>query len=328
MGIGKASDFIIYDEQYYTGLTEVLLQNAQVFNAASNNAIVLTPERVKGEYEKASFMQTIASLIQRRDTTSIATVSDKALTQEEHIAVKVNRRIGPVAQTKDAFRKIAETSEELSMILGQQAGAAIAVDYVDTAIRSAVAAVKSTGVIKNYATTTITHKKLLETLALFGDRASRIVAWVMHSRIFFDLVGQAITDKIVNVADVSVAEGMTPTLGKPTIITDSSALISLNEPSSAADDTYHVLGLTQNAIQLKESEEKDAVLAPVTGLANLVIRWQGEYAFNIGLRGMEYVTTQGANPTDSTLAASASWNKVVTDDKDTLGVMLNVKWSG
>lgn len=329
MAIGKLTDFTIYDLEYYTGLTEVLLQNANVFNAASRNAIRIIPQMVRGHYEKTTFMKNISNLITRRDTTSVATVTDKALEQGEHVAVKVNRKIGPVANTKDSFRKIAETPQELSTILGEQAGAAIAVDYVNTAIRCAVAACKSNAdVVKNYATSTITHKKLLETMALFGDRASRIVCWIMHSRIYFDLVGQAITDKILNIADVAVAEGTTPTLGKPTIISDSDSLISLNEPSSAAADTYHVIGLTEDAVQLKESEERDAVLDPITGLENLVLRWQGEYAFNIGLKGYAYQTTAGSNPTDATLASSANWAKIVTDNKDTLGVMLNVKFSG
>lgn len=126
---------------------------------------------------------------------------------------------------------------------------------------------------------------------------------------------------------MAIAEGTTPTLGKPTIITDSSALISLNEPSSGAADTYHVLGLTAEAIQIKESEEKDAILDPVSGLENLVIRWQGEYAFNIGLRGYKYKTGSGTNPTDTTLGSSSNWEQIVTDDKDCLGVILNVKWS-
>jgi len=329
MAIGKLTDFTIYDLEYYTGLTEVLVQNANVFNAASRDSIRIIPQIVRGHYEKTSFMAQISDLITRRDLTSVSSATDTALSQGEHVAVKVNRKIGPVANTKDSFRKLAETPQELSMILGQQAGAAIAVDYVNTAIRSAVAATKSnSSLVKNYATTTITHKKLLETMALFGDRASRIVAWVMHSKIYFDLVGQAITDKILNIADVAVAEGTTPTLGKPTIISDSEALISENEPSSDADDTYHVLGLTEDAIQLKESEERDAVLDPVTGLENLVLRWQGEYAFNVGLKGYAYSTTAGNNPTDATLASSANWSKVVTNDKDCLGVMLNVKYSG
>lgn len=329
MAIGKASDFKIYEAEFYSGMTEVLLQNAQVFNAASRNSIRLVPRTVRGQYEKTSFMQSVSGLVARRDVTSVSTAADTALTQTEHVSVKVNRKIGPVANTKDSFRKIAQSPQELSIILGKQAGAAIAVDYVNSGIRAAVAATKgNTALTKNYATTTITHKKLLEAMALFGDRASRIVAWVMHSNIYFDLVGQAITDKILNVADVAVAEGTTPTLGKPTIISDSASLISLNSPSSSADDTYHVLGLTENAIQLVESEEKDAVLDPVTGLENLVIRFQGEYAFNIGVKGYAYQTGSGANPTDTTLASTAAWSKVVSDNKDCLGVMLNVKWSG
>jgi len=323
---GTIDNFTIYDLEYFTGLTEVLLQNANVFNAASRNAIRIIPRQIRGEYEKTTFMKNIASLITRRDPSSVAVVADKALSQGEHVNVKCNRMIGPVAATKDSFRKIAQSPEELSYILGEQAGAAIAVDYLNTAITSAVAATKSNAaLVKNYATTTITHKKLLETMALMGDRASRIVCWVMHSNIYYDLVGQALTDKIVNVADMAVAEGITPTLGKPTIISDSDSLVSLNSPSSAADDTYHVLGLTEDAMQIIESEERDAILAPVSGLANLVIRWQGEYAYNMGLRGYSYKTTAGVNPTAATLAASANWEQVVTSDKDCLGVMLNVK---
>ena len=319
--------FTLYDLEYNTGLTEVLLQNANVFNAASRNSIRLVPRQIRGEFEKSTIFKSVAGLVRRRDPSSVTSVTDKDLTQGELISVKLNRGLGPATKTLDAFRKIAEDPRELSTILGEQAGAAMAIDYLDAGIRAAVAASKSNSAMtKNFATSTITHLKLLNTLALFGDRSTRIVAWLMHSRIYYDLVGQAMTDKIVDVANLSVAEGITPTLGKPTILSDSSALISLNEPSSSASDTYHVLGLTEDALQIIESEGKVAVLEMVTGLDNLVYRWQGEHAFNVGMRGFAYSST--ANPTDANLASSSNWSKIVTDNKDTLGVMLNVKWSG
>lgn len=324
MAIGKASDFVIHDLEYNTSLTEVLLQNSEIFNAASHNAFQLVPERVRGEFEKKSFFTSVSGLVSRRDTTSVAAQTDTALAQAEHISVKLNRKLKPIANTMDAFKKIADSPQELSAILGEQAGAGIAIDYVNTAIRVAVAACKgNASITKNYATSTITHKKLLETQKLFGDRMKRIVCWVMDSSIYFDLVGQAMSDKITNVADVAIVEGTTPTLGLPVIMTDSPALISLNSPSSAASDTHHVLGLTEGAVVLKESEEKNAVLDVITGLENLVVRWQGEHAFNAGVKGYSYNST--ANPTDAALASSANWTKVVSDNKDTLGVMLNVK---
>lgn len=325
MTAGTKSNFQIYDEQYYTGMTEVLMQNSALLNEGSLNTIRLVPQIVKGEYEKTSFMDLIAGLTARRDPTSLTATADTPMEQSEHVAVKVNRRLGPIANTKDSFRKIATDPGELSLILGRQAGKAIAVDYVNTALASIVGAIKSnSSMYSDKSSNTITHSLLNGALALMGDQASQIVAWVMHSSIFYSLIGQTLTDKITNVANVAVFQGTTGTFGRPVIITDSTNLITPAALSSGTD-TYHVLGLVPEACVLKESEEREAVLDTITGLANIVIRYQGEYAFNVGVKGYAYQTGQGVNPTNATLASSASWSKVVTDNKNTLGVMLNVK---
>ena len=88
MSIGKGSDFKIYDEQFFGGMTEVLAQNADVFNAASANAIQLVPQEIKGNFERESFFQQISSLVSRRDLTSVAGVTDIAMTQGEAVDVK------------------------------------------------------------------------------------------------------------------------------------------------------------------------------------------------------------------------------------------------
>ena len=45
MPIGTKADFKIYDEQFFAGATEVILQNTNVFNTASANGIQLIPAR-------------------------------------------------------------------------------------------------------------------------------------------------------------------------------------------------------------------------------------------------------------------------------------------
>jgi hypothetical protein len=62
--------------------------------------------------------------------------------------------------------------------------------------------------------------------------------------------------------------------------------------------TYDVLGLVENSVEVAESEERDIISQPVTGLENLVDRIQGEYAFNLRVKGCAYDTAQGANPLD------------------------------
>ena len=75
-----------------------------------------------------------------------------------------------------------------------------------------------------------------------------------------------------------------------------------------------------SAGQVVESEERQVVSDLITGLENLVMRVQGEYAFNVGVKGYKWNTT--ANPADAALATGANWTKVATSDKSTAGVML------
>jgi len=323
MAIGTASDFKIYEEEFQTGLTETLVQESNIFNAASNGAIRLITNEEVGNYRKEAFFKAISSLVSRRDTTSVASVTDTALTQDEAVAVKLMRRIGPVANTLDSLRKIASDQSEFSYLLGQQIGKAVAVDYANAAIMAGNAAISGQAAL-NYdysATDTPTHGALVSTLAKFGDAAQRIVAWVMHSKSYFDLVGQSISDKITNVADVTIYEGTAATLGRPAIVTDATSLITAGTP-----DTYHILGLVDSAITITETEGREIVSEVVTGLENLVFRVQGEHAFTVGIKGFAWdVTNGGANPSDAALATATNWDKVATDDKDLAGVRLTAQ---
>ena len=72
----------------------------------------------KGNYVQEAFYQELAGLVSRRNTASAAAVTDIAMLQTEDVAVKLDRKIGPVAQSLDAFRKISADPREMSLILG------------------------------------------------------------------------------------------------------------------------------------------------------------------------------------------------------------------
>lgn len=318
MGIGKASDFVIYQEQFFGGMSEVLEQEANAFGAASQGAIQIVPQRLIGDYEKESFFKVVSGLVTRRDTTSVATAADTALSQGEIVNVKVARKIGPVAQTMDAFRKIGKGNEEISFILGQQMGKAVALDYLNTALSAAVPAVAQVYDVdvSGGAPGTITHTDMVSALAKFGDASGNVVCWVMHSKVYFDLMKQAIADKIYEVAGVTIYSATVASLNRPCLVTDSPAL-------TMAGPKYHTLGLVNGALVIKESEGRDIVSQIVTGLENLVVRLQGEYAFNLGIKGFTWDTAAGgANPTAGAIATATNWDKVATDDKSTAGVRL------
>src|SRR5690606_38513873 len=194
MSIGKASNFKVYQDELRGGIVETLMQASNYFNAAGG-AIALTSISRRGDYAKESFFKNIANLVTRRDTTSVSTATDLPLSMDEIISVKLNRKIGPVNQTYDAFAKMAMdmTPEEFSMMLGGMVGKAMQVEMLNSGLRAARAALaQNANVFYDAGTGTLTTADLVTGLSKFGDAAQDIVAWVMHSKNYFDLMSHQI----------------------------------------------------------------------------------------------------------------------------------------
>lgn len=318
----SGSNWTIYHEQFFGGMTETLEQQVMAFNAASQNALRLQSRRMRGHFEQEAFLKQVSGLISRRDIGSVATVDDTALATDEEIGVKINRKIGPVANTLDSWKKIAEDAETMSLLLGRQIGPEVAADYLNTVLIALQAAVGSVAALSydetTGGTTTMQSTSLIDGLALFGDAASRIIAWVMHSKPFFDLMkDQAANYKIDRVAGATLYEGSVATLSRPVIVTDSSALQSAGTPYD-----YYTLGLVADAAMVDESEDREMESELVTGHENLIFRMQGEYAFNVRLKGFAYDTTAGTNPSDATLGTGGNWTQKATQTKSLPGVMI------
>lgn len=322
MPIGKASDFKVYQDQFQAGVVETLTQNTAAFNAASNNAIRLSTKSRRGDYSQAAFFRDTAGLVTRRDINSVADSTDLALAQDEAISVKLNRKIGPVAQTRDAFRKIqaGKTQEELSFIIGQQAAKAMEVEMLDSALRAGRAALNNQAAVKYLVpgNAIIGTAGLVSGLAKFGDAASRIVAWVMHSKAYYDLVQSQIAANITGISNLNIANAAPVTLNRPVIIVDSDALVI----DTAGVLDYFTLGLTADALQVENTEEEEIVLDDITGKENLIVRMQGEFAYNLGIKGFKWdIANGGANPAAAAIGTGTNWDAVRTF-KDFAGVVI------
>lgn len=312
-----------------SGITETLTQAAAGLFEASRGALLLSAAQKPGDYETMAFFQNIANLITRRDPTSLASVTDKKLLQSEFSRVKINRKIGPVASTRDAFRKAGLSREAMDLVVGQQAGVAMQVDMVNTTIRSlraALSADAATYVDGGAATiNTAGSNGLIDALAKRGDAADGIVCWVMHSKVFFNLVKEQIAANIDGVSGLVFAAGSPLTLGRPVLVTDSPDL-KVTDGVSAGVDAYFTLGLTPGAAIMEETEGTEVVTQDVTGQENLIMRIQGEYAQNIGLKGYTWDKTNGGeNPTDAALATGTNWDTAFADMKDRAGVCIRTR---
>lgn len=331
MTIGKASNFKVYQNELRGGIVETLTQASAMLAGGSNGAIQLSTVSRRGDYSKESFFKNISSLVTRRDTTSVAAATALPLTMDEIISVKLNRKIGPVDQTYDSFAKIAMTMtpEEFSVLLGGMVGKAMQVEMLNSALRACRAALRNqSAVTYDGGTDTITTDDLVAGLAKMGDNASNIVAWVMHSKQYFDLIRHQIGTSANGdiVSGVVLQQASPATLNRPVLVTDSDALTVAGGSGSGAYTDYMCLGLAANGIVVENSEQERLVLDEVTGLENLVVRMQGEFAYNLGVKGFKWDITNGAaNPNDAAVGTGSNWDPAVTSYKDYAGVVIETR---
>lgn len=326
MAIGKGSDFAINDEYVKTRINELLAQNGEAFGTASNGAMRLSTRSILGNYEYSSFFANLGStLTARRDLTSVTSQTDTALTQAQNISVKLNRKMIPVAQTRDAFRKVFGqfSATEFSGIVAEQYANAMQLEMLNSSLAAAANALKqqTASYVTESSLGSISTNSLFTSLAAMGDRADRVVCWVMHSKVYYDLVKSQTSANITGVSNFTVATATPITCNRPVLVTDSASLLAnLNSPDV---QDYYTLGLTADAVNVENTEDQEIVVQDVTGLENLVIRIQGEYAYNLSLKGFKWdVSNGGANPSDANVALGTNWDVAQTSVKNRAGICL------
>jgi len=322
MAAGTKQDFKIYNDQYYGGYFEIQQQNVDAFNAASNGAITLVTQAMIGDFESESFIKALAGTAQRRDVTSVAPVADNKLQMGEFTAVKLNRRHGPIAQTADAFKKIGEDPEEMSYIIGQQAAADEAAEQVNTALAAVNAALSGIADINVDVNVAIDHTHLASARGKFGDAFSRIRLWVMHSSVFHSIVGTQLAMDLDSVAGTTIYQGTIATLGLPTLVTDSPALF-VEDGGGAGVDEYITLGLSDDAVALTESEDRELIFERLSGFENIIYRYQAEFAYSLRILGMAWDQAGGGvNPSAAAVATAANWLNATNSIKNLPGVRI------
>jgi hypothetical protein len=319
---GRLPEGLIYPELVHGGMVETLVQNTDAFNAASRGAIRLVTARRRGDFAQESFIKNVSGLVNRRGVAGSPenpAVTSNPVPMSEHISVKVNRRVGPIDQTLDSFRKLGENAdlEILSRKIGVQIAKAIQIDQLEAGLTSLVAAVTAQASLTNTTSpeATISTNRLVDGLAQFGDAGSRIGIWVMHSKVYYDLVKDQIAANIDGISNFNVANAAPVTLNRPVLVTDSASLVN--------GSIYTTLGLGEGAVVLEDSEEESMMGDLITGKDNLVVRLQGEFAYNVGVKGCTWdVANGGVNPDDTALGTGTNWDSVMDNVKDLPGVAI------
>ena len=84
------SDMAVFSEYTNSSLTEVLQQQVELFNGATQGAITLRSAAHEGDYDDFAYWAKIAGLVRRRNAYGSGTVSEVNMAQLIETMVKVS----------------------------------------------------------------------------------------------------------------------------------------------------------------------------------------------------------------------------------------------
>lgn len=328
MAITSASNMQVYNDQVRNAYAERIAKAINGFFTKLNGAVLLSDAAVPGDYIKQSFFKAPSGLVTRRVTSGSGFDADATpvtVEQGENVSVRLSRKIGPMEITDDALRKIIATPDEFSMWAGELAADGVLEAMIKDTLTGLQAALNRSPYQvdrSGLSDGTLSRTALAAGLALLGDRSGDVVAWVMHSKPYFDLVAKDIdptTSVDTLVGNVALYGASPATLGRPCVVIDDSALV-LDETV----DKYFTLGLTAGAAELRsDTQLADLLVERIGGKENIRNRIQGERDWFLKLKGFAWdVANGGANPSNAALATATNWDASSTSAKDRAGVCI------
>lgn len=313
-----ASDLIIDNELVRLGIVEVLEQNVDGFNAASNGTITFGSQAIENDFADESFIKalTAAQLVKRRDYEGTGTVTPDKLVEDAVNSVKLSRRYGPVSTTYDAWNRSNRSIETFSLAIGKQLGVAIQGDMLNSMLIAGVAGIQETQAAIGDGTAVFDYTNIVDGLVTLGDKAGNVKMLVMHSNTYFSMVDKGLSmNALDSIGGATIREGGAYSLGLPVLVTDSAALDMATG--------YGILGLTDGALNAVESDETIMKAQDVLLGENLQHIIQGEGSYNVGVKGCKF-STASANPDDTALALVSNWDYLFSDVKSGGGFLLNL----
>jgi len=304
------SDVIIYNDLVQTAYLERIQDNIDVFGGSSNGAISIRNELIEGYFRKQAFYQFDGS-VSHRDVNSDATVDVSKIGAEEMVSVKCPWKFGPFKTTKEAFKRRMRSPEEFSMVVGMKMADATMAYWIQAALASLNAAIPAAMRVSGSVSTS--GKKIFtKGLRTMGDKFERIALLAMHSTTFFDVVDEAIDNKIFNEADIVIYGGQPGTMGKPILVTDKCA-------------TDKIFGLQPGAVSVVESQAPETVQYDILSEENISIGYRAEGAFNMELLGYSWDPVAGdKNPNLTALGTAKNWDKHASSYKATAGFVIDL----
>jgi len=313
------SDMKVYAEEISGVTIETLDQMVEKFNQASAGTIVLTGQGFEGDFLKQSMFQALHSAqrrVNRYGAQGAETPTD--LTQIENVGVKVAGGFGPVRFEPSQLSWIMKNPAQAIEAISRNLAESIMQDQLNTVLLAGVTATENNANVVNdvSGSTGITQVALNGGHAKFGDHSQDIVSQVMTGSVAHRLIGNALANsaQLFTAGSVQVID----ILGKISIITDAPALYEAGTPNKDK-----VLCLVPNALVVNDGSDLITNIETTNGQTRIETTMQADYTFGINVKGYAWdVANGGKSPVDATIATGSNWDKYVTSDKHTAGVLV------
>lgn len=312
------SDMKVYNDDIVGTTIELLGQKTDQFNAASGGAIVLSTASWRGDFSRESFFNQIASAKRRVDRyAAIASQAATALTQGEHVGVKVAGGFGPVLFEPAQMTWLNEDPASAIRAISEGFSDALLADQLNTAVGAAVAAVSGQAALVNdvSATVGLSLNVLNNSHAKFGDQSQLLITDIMTGAAYHTLVDKALTN--ANQLFVAGNVRVVDVLGKRYVISDIPALYEAGTPNKTK-----VLSVVANGVIVDNASDIISNIDTSNGNTRIQTTWQADYSFGLKLKGYSWdVANGGKSPLDAELFTATNWDKAVAENKHTLGTL-------
>jgi hypothetical protein len=313
------SQMQVFNDYIMPATLETLDQMLEAFNAASNGAIVLSPNGFTGDFLQESFFQNLGAAQRRVNRYGAnAAVTPVDLTELQDTTVKVAGGFGPIRYEPSQMTWLQRPTAQGVEVASRAFAEVLLKDQLNTAIAALVAAITAQAAAVNdvSATAGITQSGLNSAHAKFGDASQNLVAQVMQGTTWHKLVGQGLANSsnLFQAGNVRVVD----ILGKTSIVTDAPALAQAGTPNKEI-----ILGLASGAALVHDNRDIISNVQTNNGNERITTTIQVDYTFGLGIKGYTWdVANGGKSPSSAALATGTNWDKTAASIKDTAGVAL------
>lgn len=310
------SNLQVFNEYFMPAIVETFAEKVQLFNVASNGAILLDSANFRGALQSTAFFANVVSAqrrVNRKGPNTDAPVTN--ISNKTRTEIKVAGGFGPVVYEPSELTWLEHPTGEGIAIASESFADALLYDQINTALGTTIAAISGNQkAIYGSGKQELNYIALNRANSLFGASSNLLATTFMSGATYHKFVEQNLKNapsvlfKADNVLVVDI-------LGKKVVVVDAPAL-------STHDGLSRALSLVPNAVTINDPKDMQVNIETKNGKQRLETSFQADYTFNIAMKGYSWDAALGGEcPMDPELLSSYNWKLDAANIKQTAGVL-------